>query len=38
MDNQNNQKDSLDILYEKTEMTKSEKFKNFVYYHKATLI
>lgn len=38
MDNQNKEQDSLDILYGKTEMTKTEKFKNFIYYHKSTII
>lgn len=38
IDNQNKEQDSLDILYGKIEMTKKEKFKNFLHYHKSTII
>ncbi len=38
MENKNAEQDSLDILYSKPEMTKKEKFKNFLYYHKTTII
>ncbi len=45
MDNQNNNEneytenlDSLDILYGKPTLTKKEKFKNFIYYYKTTII
>lgn len=35
---QNEQNDGLDGLYGKIELTKKEKFKNFIYYHKIGII
>ena len=38
MDKENINQDSLDVLYEKPKMSKKDRFKNFVYYNKATII